>query len=244
MPEIAQRIARTLEGVLGMAQQVIDLRHQRLQLLRHLAVQLGAPALLQLGDLLAHPFQRAQRRTHRVTLGQQDQQQRGSAEPQSQPLQAAKALQNGRVVLRHADGKALTKTLVVATIDQQQLATRTVTQAVLQARAGRLGQVTIPQGARAPGLVGEIDTEVVAGKRPLEGRVQAPLVQLHAILAAHQGDQQGLCLVLEVFPQVATQAVIEQPQAALRQDQAHHDQHTGQAQAEATLDRLQVSTPA
>ncbi|MNY60724.1 hypothetical protein D3C86_1973160 [compost metagenome] len=46
MAEITQGIARALERIFGMGKQMIDLRHQRLQLHRHLSIELLARALL------------------------------------------------------------------------------------------------------------------------------------------------------------------------------------------------------
>ncbi len=62
MAQIAQRIARALEAVFGVGQQMVDLRHQRFQLQRHFFVELRALPLLQLGDLLAGLFPAGARR--------------------------------------------------------------------------------------------------------------------------------------------------------------------------------------
>ncbi|MOA00213.1 hypothetical protein D3C78_1195640 [compost metagenome] len=67
--------------------------------------------------------------------------------------------------------------------------------------------------------------------------MQTPLVQLHALLAAHQGGEQGFRLVLQVAFVVAAQAAVEQPQAALQQYQPDQQQGRGQAEAETALDR-------
>ncbi|MNE96789.1 hypothetical protein D3C80_1950350 [compost metagenome] len=60
MAEVAQGIARALERVFGMGEQVIDLRYQRLQLCRYPSIELCTRTLLQLGNLLSRSLQRAQ----------------------------------------------------------------------------------------------------------------------------------------------------------------------------------------
>jgi len=176
--QVAQGVARALQGVLGVSQQVVDLRHQRLQLLRHLRIQIAAAALLQLHDLLADLLQRAQCAAHGITLSQQHQQQRGAAQPEPDPLHVAEALQYRLVVLGHADRQVLAITAVVGTVDQQQLALRAVGQFGLHTRAAWLEQLAVPQRARTPAAVGEVDAKVVPGKLPLERWIEAPLVQL------------------------------------------------------------------
>ncbi|MDT4839168.1 hypothetical protein FQZ97_729520 [compost metagenome] len=103
MTEVAQGIARALEGVFGVRQQVVDLRHQRFQLARHAAVQRAALALLQLGDLLAHLIQRTQCTVDGQALQQQDQEQGRHPQAQAHLPYAAKALQHRRVILGHED---------------------------------------------------------------------------------------------------------------------------------------------
>ncbi|MNG23951.1 hypothetical protein D3C84_1086200 [compost metagenome] len=75
MAEVTQGIAGAFEGIFGVTKQVVNLRNQRVQLLRHPVVQLTALALLQLGDLLANVFQWAQRPAHGDALQGEDQQQ-------------------------------------------------------------------------------------------------------------------------------------------------------------------------
>lgn len=167
MPEVAQRIARTLEAVFGVGQQVVDLRHQRLQLHRHPIIQLRTLALLQLRDLLAGPFQWAQGATHGEPLQQQNQQQARQPNPQTHLLHALEALAHWRVVLRDADGNRLAQTAIVRTQHQQLLAFRAQLQVAVQAGVIEARQLLVPQRARAPMAVGKIDAKVVTGKRPL-----------------------------------------------------------------------------
>src|SRR5690606_26404870 len=181
---------------------------------------------------------------YRIALGQQNQQQSGRPQPQTKPLQATETLQDGGVVLRHGEGKRLTETAEGGAVNQQALSLRPITELRLQTLPVWQRQIAIPQRARAPGLVGEIDTEIVPGKRPLIHRIKALLIQLNAILATHQCSQQALRSILEILTQIASQAVIEQPEAALGQNQPHDDQYTSQAQAKPALDRLQAPTPA
>ena len=145
MAEVTQGVARAFEAVFGMGQQVVDLRHQRLQLHRHLGIQLRALALLQLCNLLARSFQRAQGPAYGDPLQDQDQQQRRQPEDQADLAHQAKTFPHGRVVLSHADGNRLAKTLVVRSQDQQLLAFRAQLQVALQAGLGQLRQLLVPQ---------------------------------------------------------------------------------------------------
>ena len=73
MPQVAEGVAGALEAVFGVRQQVVDLRHQGLQLKWHLSIELRALALLQLSDLVARGLQRAQGTAHRDPLQNQHQ---------------------------------------------------------------------------------------------------------------------------------------------------------------------------
>src|SRR5690606_31619851 len=122
--EVAQGVPGALEGVIGVRQQTIDLRHQRSQFMRGLDVQLPALALLQLCNLLASAFQWAQGELHCVALQQQEHQQNQADEPQSCEAHLAKAVENRRVVLRHMDNDLLTVALIAGAVRKQPLALR------------------------------------------------------------------------------------------------------------------------
>ncbi len=147
MAEVAQRMPRTLQGFLGLRQQVVDLRDQRLQLHGCLAVQLLALALLQLGDLLAGALQWAQGQGHGVALQQQEYQQCHAH--QAQPAQAypREAVENRRVVLRHTDDDRLAVTPVFGTKRQQALPLRALQQFGRQAGGFRPCRNGIPERA-------------------------------------------------------------------------------------------------
>ncbi|MNF95609.1 hypothetical protein D3C84_783720 [compost metagenome] len=170
MAEIAQGIARALETVFRMRQQVVDLRHQRLQLHRHLLIKLRALSLLQLCDLLAGLFQGAQGAAHGDALQQQNQQQPRQAQSQPHLPHPLEALAHRRVILRHADGNRLAEASIVRAQHQQLLPLRPQLQVAVQARMLESRQLLVPQRTGTPMAVGKIDTEVVAGKRPLIGR--------------------------------------------------------------------------
>ncbi|MNG88153.1 hypothetical protein D3C79_469770 [compost metagenome] len=244
MAQVAQGIARAAQAVFGMAQQVVDLPHQRRQFAGHFGIQLRALALLQLGDLLACPLQWPQRAGHGDALQHQHQDQRHQAHAQADLLQAPETFAYRRIILCHADRDVLAQAPVVGTQGQQLLAFRAEFVAVGKARRGGLGHVQIPQRTGAPGAFIEIDAEVIAGKRPLIGGRDTPLIQLQARRPAHQGHQQVFAFLAQAVLQVALQADLEQPQGQLRQHQADHHQHRHQAQAQARLDRLHSALPA
>ena len=129
---------------LGVCQQVVDLLHQRLQLLGSLVVQLAALALLQLGDLQAHLLQRTQRTTHGQALQQQYQEQRQGAGAQTHPLHAGEAFQDRRIVLRHHDPQLLAHAPVAAE-HQQSLLLGPIDQALHQPFLVRHLQLAVPQ---------------------------------------------------------------------------------------------------
>ena len=234
--KIAQGIARALEAVLGVRQQMVDLRHQRLQLYRDLIVQLRALPLLQLGDLLAGLFQGTQRPTYGNPLQHQNQQQPRQSQPEADLLHAQETVANRGVVLRHADGNRLSQPPIVGTQHQQLLALGPQLQVAVQPRLSEAGKLLVPQGSRAPMFVGEIDAEVVPGERPLIGRRQVPLIQLQTLRPAYQCHQQVLAVVAQARLEVALQTHFEQPQAGLRQHQTDNHHHADQAQAQAALD--------
>ncbi|MCY1434421.1 hypothetical protein D9M71_504810 [compost metagenome] len=91
MAQVAQGIARAAQAVFGMAEQVVDLPHQRRQLAGHFGIQLRALALLQLGDLLAGPLQRPQRAGNGDALQHQHQDQRYQPQPHADLLHAPEA---------------------------------------------------------------------------------------------------------------------------------------------------------
>ncbi|MNF56278.1 hypothetical protein D3C84_377600 [compost metagenome] len=115
MAKVAQGIARALETVFGMRQQMVDLCHQRLQLPGHLCVQLRTLALLQLGDLLTSTFQRTQGSPHRDALQQQNHQQPRQPQPQANLAHALEARAHRGVIQGHADGNRLPQAPVVRT---------------------------------------------------------------------------------------------------------------------------------
>lgn len=219
-----------------MGQEVVDLAHQRLQLQGHAGIQLAALALLQLGDLPAHPLQRAQGAAHGIALQGEHQQQGGSAQGDPRPLHATEAVEDGRVVLSHGDAHLAAEAAVVTTIGQQLLVVGAGQQ--LGGEAGPLGhgELSIPEGARAPGFVIDADQEVAPRIGLLVHRVELLFVQLDAVGPAHQGGQQAFRLAAQVAFQVAAQAVVEQPQADLSQQQPDHQQQGHQADAELALD--------
>ncbi|MNT96460.1 hypothetical protein D3C72_2385580 [compost metagenome] len=61
-------------------------------------------------------------------------------------------------------------------------------------------------------VVGKVDAEIMPGKRSLIGRRQVPLVQLQALRASHQRQQQALTVVAQPGFEVALQTHFEQPQ--------------------------------
>ncbi|MNV64152.1 hypothetical protein D3C71_1567810 [compost metagenome] len=170
MAEIAQGIARTLEAVFGVGQQMVDLRHQRLQFHWHLVVELRALALLQLGDLFAGLFQWPQSTAHGDALQQQNQQQPRQPECEPDLLHPLKALAHRRVILRHADGDRLAEAAIVRTQHQQLLPFRAQLQVAVQAGMVEARQFLVPQRTGAPMAVGKVDTEIMPGKWPLIGR--------------------------------------------------------------------------
>ncbi|MNN61219.1 hypothetical protein D3C81_1764460 [compost metagenome] len=95
MAKVAQGIARAAQAVFGVAQQMVDLPHQRRQLYRDFGVQLRALALLQLGNLLTGTLQRAQRALHRDALEHQHQYQRHQPHAQADLLHAPEAFAYG-----------------------------------------------------------------------------------------------------------------------------------------------------
>jgi hypothetical protein len=117
--EVAQGIARTLEAVFGVGQQMVDLRHQRLQFHRHLIVELRALALLQLGDLLARGFQRAQ--GARTVIRCSSRISNAASPSPGRPAHAPEALAHRGVVLGHADGDRLAQAAIVRAQHQQLL---------------------------------------------------------------------------------------------------------------------------
>ncbi len=243
MAEVAQGVARTLETVFGVGQQMVDLRHQRFQLPWHLFVELRTLPALQLGNLLPRPVQRTQGAAHGDALQQQNQQQPRQPETQADLLHPAEAVTHRRVVLGHADGNRLAQPSIVGAQHQQLLAFRAQLQVAVQARVVEPGQFLVPQGAGAPVHVGKIDAEIVPGKRPLVGRRQTSFIQLQPLRAAHQGHQQVLAVVAQPGFQVTLQAQLEQPKAGLCQDQADHHHHTDQPQAQAPLDGSHCAFP-
>ena len=243
MAKIAQRIARALEGVLGMRQQMVDLRDQRLQLLGHLSIQIGTSTLLQLRDLLTHLFQWAQGSANGVALGNKDQQQRSASQAQTHPLHAAKTLQYRLVILRHADRQILAIAAVVGAVDQQQLALRAIAQLGLHANTIGFEQLTIPQRARTPAAVGKIDAKVMPRELPLERGIETPLIQLQTSRTSDQSGQQALRLVTQILFQISAQATVEDPEAGLRQNQSNQQQRRGQANTEPALNGPQPCSP-
>ena len=222
---------------------MVDLRHQRLQFHRHLVIELRALALLQLGDLLSGLFQWAQGAAHGDPLQQQNQQQPRQPEAQADLLHAPKTLAHGRVVLRHTDRNRLPEPAIVRTQHQQLLTFRPQLQVAVQAGMVEWRQFLIPQRAGTPMLVGEIDTEVVPGKRPLIGRRQVPLIQLQPRRPAHQRHQQVFTVVAQTVFEVTLQPLFEQPQAGLRQHQADDHHHADQPQTQAALNRPHWACP-
>ncbi|MCY1173659.1 hypothetical protein D9M73_138260 [compost metagenome] len=91
--------------------------------------------------------------------------------------------------------------------------------------------------------IGEIDAEIMPGKRSLIGRRQTSLIQLQALRPAHQCRQQVLAVIAQPGFEVALQPQFEQPQAGLRQHQANDHHHADQAQAQAALDRSHRACP-
>ena len=144
MPQVTQGIARAFEAIFGVGQQMVDLRHQRFQLHRHGFVELRTLALLQLGDLLAGLFQRAQGAAHGNPLQQQNQQQPRQPQPEADLLHATETLAHRRVVLGDADGNRLAQPSVVRTQHQQLLPFRPQLQVAVQARVFEPRQVLIP----------------------------------------------------------------------------------------------------
>ncbi len=130
-----------------MAEQVVDLLHQRLQFHRRLLVQLLALPLLQLGDLLSGALQRAQRQAHGVALQQQQGEQGEAHQAQTAQPHAGEAVENRCVVLRHADDDRLAVAAVFRAVGQQALLLRAIQQVLGQARALRPLRRGVPQRA-------------------------------------------------------------------------------------------------
>ena len=126
--EIADGMPRAFQGLVGLRQQVVDLRDQRLQFLRHVGVELGAAALLQLGDLHAGTFQRAQGGANRQALQQPEGQQREAEQSQSAEAHLAETVEDRGVVLGHADVQGLAAAPVLGAVDQEALPLRPVDQ--------------------------------------------------------------------------------------------------------------------
>ncbi|MNV56381.1 hypothetical protein D3C71_1486610 [compost metagenome] len=123
---------------------MVDLRHQWLQLHRHLIIELRALALLQLRDLLAGLFQRTQGAAHGNPLQQQNQQQPGQTQAQPELLHAPEAFAYRRVILGDTDGNRHPQTSIVRTQHQQLLPFRPQLQIVVQAGLIERRQLLIP----------------------------------------------------------------------------------------------------
>ena len=156
---------------------------------------------------------------------------------------ALEALADRGVILGHADGNRLPQAAVVTAQHQQLLAFGAQLQIALQTGLGQLRQLLVPQGTGAPVHVGKIDAEVMPGERPLVSRRQTSLIQLQALGAAHQGQQQVFAVVAQTGFKVTLQAHLKQPKAGLGQHQANHQHHADQAQAQAALDRPHAAPP-
>src|SRR5476649_1632592 len=113
----------------------------------------------------------------------------------------------------------------------------------LQAWFSHLRQFNIPERPGSPMPPWEINAEIMTGERTMVGRRDPVFIQLHALRATHQRDQQAFTFIAQSVLKVTLQTQLEQPQASLGQGQAHNQQHTDQTKAEPRLNRPQTATP-
>ena len=107
----------------------------------------------------------------------------------------------------------------------------------------RLAALDPPKPPVTDDLPRRLDPKIVPGQRPAIAGRQPLRLKLQAGAATADRHQQPFRLVAQAHFQITAQAQLEQPQAGLRQQQADHQQHANQAQAQAPLDRLHPLTP-